>query len=499
MSKNRMFTIVTDAKERKEEECLQVTDDEQAMLWHQRYGHLNFKGLKTLKDKQMVTGLPSFKTQDITCADCFNGKQTKQAQPKQTSWRASKVLELVHSDICGPISPESKSGKHCFLTFIDDFIERESEQTIKCLRTDRGGEYLFNDFIDYCKQQGIKRQLTTTFTPQQNGVAERRNRIIMNMVRSLLSAKQMPKYLWSEAVVWSTYVLNRCPTITVKGKTPHEAWSGRKPDVDHLKVWGCLAHMHIPKWEEDTFSSNTDHHNEYIINDQDGNAGNEQVVDQGNVENDHDDDQENAGNNQDTSQKSDQNSEPTSNDDHPPQNTASSQAGQSSRQVRRSHRQPAWMMDYVSGSEISEDEVNMTQIEEDDPISYEVATRSKKWRDAMDQEINSITRNNTWTLTTLPQKGEKIGVRWIYKTKRDENGDISKHKARLVAKGYAQQHGIDYTEVVAPVAKMDTIRMILSMAAQRSWRIYQLDVKSAFLHGELEEEVYIEQPRGYEK
>ncbi|GAA0159049.1 transmembrane signal receptor [Lithospermum erythrorhizon] len=424
-------------------------------------GHLNFKALKTLKDTQMVTGLPSFKTQDITCADCFNGKQTKQAQPKQTSWRASKVLEFIHSDICGPISPESKS--------------------------------------DYCKQQGIKRQLTTAFTPKQNGVAERRNRTIMNMVRSLLSAKQMPKYLWSEVVVWSTYVLNRCPTITVKGKTPQEAWSGRKPDVDNLKVWECLAHVHIPKWEEDTFTSNTDHQNEYITNDQDGNAENEQVVDQGNAGNDHDDVQENADNNQDTSQESDQSSEPTSNDDHPPQNTASSQAGQSSRQVRRSHRQPAWMMDYVSGSEISEDEVNMTQIEEDDPISYEVATRSKKLRDAMDQEINLITKNNNWTLTTLPQKGKKVGVRWIYKTKRDENGDISKHKAKLVEKGYVQQHGIDYTEVFAPVARMDTVRRILSMAAQRSWRIYQLDVKSAFLHGELEEEVYIEQPRGYEK
>lgn len=101
-------------------------------------------------------------------------------------------------------------------------------------------------------------------------------------------------------------------------------------------------------------------------------------------------------------------------------------------------------------------------------------------------------------MTELPAGAKKIGVKWIYKTKLNEFGEVDKLKARLVAKGYAQKHGMDYTEVFAPVARMDTLRMIIAVAAQRSWSIYQLDVKSAYLHGELNEDVFVEQPRGYE-
>lgn len=117
----------------------------------------------------------------------------------------------------------------------------------------------------------------------------------------------------------------------------------------------------------------------------------------------------------------------------------------------------------------------------------------------MDIEIDAIERNNTWELSVLPQGGKKVGVKWIFKTKLKDNGEVDKHKARLVAKGYTQQHGIDYTEVFAPVARLDTIRLVISLAAQNKWVIYQLDVRSAFLHGELNEEIYVEQPLGYVK
>lgn len=116
----------------------------------------------------------------------------------------------------------------------------------------------------------------------------------------------------------------------------------------------------------------------------------------------------------------------------------------------------------------------------------------------MDSEIASIEKNQTWSLVTLPDGAKEIGVKWIYKTKLNELGEVDKFKARLVVKGYAQEYGIDYTEVFAPVARMDIVRMIIAMAAQRGWGIYQLDVKSAFLHGELKEDVFVEQPQGYE-
>jgi len=117
----------------------------------------------------------------------------------------------------------------------------------------------------------------------------------------------------------------------------------------------------------------------------------------------------------------------------------------------------------------------------------------------MSVEIEAIERNQTWELTVLPKGDKPIGVKWVFKTKLNENGDVEKFKARLVAKGYAQRHGVDYTEVFAPVARFDTIRMILAMAAQSSWEVFQLDVKSAFLHGELKEEVFVQQPEGFTK
>jgi hypothetical protein len=108
----------------------------------------------------------------------------------------------------------------------------------------------------------------------------------------------------------------------------------------------------------------------------------------------------------------------------------------------------------------------MIILTEDDPSTFEEAVKSKKWRDAMNKEIEAIERNETWVLTTLPEGVNSIGVKWIFKTKLNESGEIDKCKARLVAKGYAQQYGIDYTEVYAPVARLDTIRLIIALTAQ---------------------------------
>ena len=120
---------------------------------------------------------------------------------------------------------------------------------------------------------------------------------------------------------------------------------------------------------------------------------------------------------------------------------------------------PCWMRDYVSGEELSEEkiELNMTIVTFANPLSYEEAVKSYNWKEAMDAKIQSIQRNETWSLTELPTGAKKIGVKWIYKTKLNEFGEVDKFKAQLVAKGYAQQHGVDYTEVFAPVARMDTI------------------------------------------
>jgi hypothetical protein len=132
-----------------------------------------------------------------------------------------------------------------------------------------------------------------------------------------------------------------------------------------------------------------------------------------------------------------------------------------------------------------------------DPLSFNEAIIEEKWIKAMDEEIHVIEKSDTWKLTNLPGNKKAIGVKWVYKTKKNAKGEVQRFKARLVTKGYKQREGIDYGEVFAPVARLETIRLMISLPAQHRWKIYQLDVKLAFLNGFLEEEIYVEQPLGY--
>lgn len=540
MSSNRMFMLFDQTEDSSQQRCMQTTTEDTPKLWHERYGHLSHTGMRTLQSKEIVRGLPSFDTQKFTCSDCLIGKQSRSPIPKKSSWRAKEVLELVHSDICGPISHATTSDVRYVLCFIDDYsrkgwayflkekseafsyfkefkkkVETETGKPIKCLRTDRGGEYTSTEFSEFCKLHGIRRQLTTAYTPQQNGVAERKNRTVMNMVRSMLSMRKVPRFLWAEAVNWTFYILNRCPTLAVKNITPQEAWSGVKPSVEHLRVWGSLAHVHVPsekrgKLDDKSntcvflgFSKEAKGYRLY-------NPTTKKIVVSRDVVF-----EETKGWNWDEEQEQCDTELKWNDDDLPwgegdsdgeeeagvPVTAAEEEEPQATvREGRRQTRPPSYLRDYVTEDEVvgENDEVNMVQINSSDPATFTEAQKCINWREAMDAEVDSIEKNCTWELSDLPPGAKCIGVKWIYMTKLNELGEVSKYKARLVAKGYAQEHGVDYTEVYAPVARMDTIRTIVSTAARKGWDIFQLDVKSAFLHGILAEDVYVQQPEGYE-
>ena len=134
-----------------------------------------------------------------------------------------------------------------------------------------------------------------------------------------------------------------------------------------------------------------------------------------------------------------------------------------------------------------------------EPSNFYEASKSLEWKKAMNEEYESIIKNNTWDLVKLPDDKQPIGCKWLFKLKFRADGSIDKHKARLVAKGYSQIEGIDFEETFAPVAKLNTIRMIIALATKHHWKIHQLDVKSAFLNGDLKEEVYLVQPEGFVK
>ena len=268
MSKNRMFTLNIRSDVAR---CLKTCLKDPSWLWHHRLGHLNFRSLEQLAGKQMVKGIPSIKHPDQLCEGCLSGKQFRNSFPKVAETRAKRLLELVHTDVCGPIKPCSLGKSNYFLLFIDDFsrktwvtllkqksqvfekfkafkaaVETESGCKIKALKSDRGGEFTSKEFMSYCEEQGIRRLLTVPRSPQQNGVVERKNRTILDSTRSLLKSKNMPKEFWAEAVACVVYLQNRSPTRSVDGMTPQEAWSGRKPGVAHLRVFGCVGHVHVP-------------------------------------------------------------------------------------------------------------------------------------------------------------------------------------------------------------------------------------------------------------
>ncbi|OMO52806.1 Integrase, catalytic core [Corchorus capsularis] len=185
--------------------CFSAQLVDEAWLWHFRYGHLNFGGLKTLQQKNMVNGLPQ---------------------------------------ITIPFEEKSEAFA-CFKSF-KVLVEKEASCPIKVLRTDRGGEYTSDEFAIFCDTHGIKRQLTTAYTPKHNGVCERKNRAILNMVRTFLRRSGVPKTFLLEAVNWSIHILNRSPTLAVQNITSEEAWYKMRPNVYHFRIFGCIAFAHIP-------------------------------------------------------------------------------------------------------------------------------------------------------------------------------------------------------------------------------------------------------------
>lgn len=199
------------------------------------------------------------------CEACLAGKQRRTPFPQQAKFRAEEPLELVHADLCGAISPATPAGRRFFLLLVDDYsrfmwlvlltskdeaasaltrFQAEAQtESRRQLRTRSGGEFTSKALAAHFATTGVKRHLTTPYSPQQNGVVERRNQTMVGMARSMMKAKKLSSFFWGEAVTTVMYVLNRSFTCSVEDRTPYEAWHGRKPSVEHLRVFGCVAHV----------------------------------------------------------------------------------------------------------------------------------------------------------------------------------------------------------------------------------------------------------------
>ncbi|KAH9689170.1 Integrase catalytic domain-containing protein [Citrus sinensis] len=244
--------------------CVASNGEESSMMWHLKLGHMSEQGLKILSKRKLLPGLKSVSLP--FCKHCVTSKQHRLKFSRSIA-RSKCILDLIHSDVWE--SPDiSMGGAKYMVTFIDDYsrrcwvypikkksdvfpvfkeykarVELESGKKIKCLRTDNGGEYTDGEFLAFCKQEGIQRQFTVAYTPQQNGVAVRMNRTLTERIRAMLRTAGLPNSFWAEAAKTAYYIVNRSPSTAIGLKTTMEMWTGKPADYSYLHAFGCPMYV----------------------------------------------------------------------------------------------------------------------------------------------------------------------------------------------------------------------------------------------------------------
>jgi transposase InsO family protein len=510
-----------------------MNNDNSTYLWHCRLGHIGVKRMKKLHSDGLFQSL-DFESFD-TCEPCLMGKMTK-TPFSGTMERASDLLEIIHTDVCGPMSISTRGGYRYFLTFTDDLsrygyiylmkhksetfekfkefqseVENHRNKKIKFLRSDRGGEYLSYEFGIHLKNCGIVSQLTPPGTPQRNGVSERRNRTLLDMVRSMMSLSDLPMSFWGYALETAAFTLNRAPSKSVE-TTPYELWFGKKPKLSFLKIWGCEAYVKRlqpdklePKAEKCVFIGYPKETIGYTFYHR--SEGKVFVAKNGSFLEKEFLSKRVSGRKIELDEVIEPSPELESSAAQedldllvPPSPAREEEADDNDHEasvevpVRRSTRlrtTPEWYGNPV---------MNVLLLDNDEPTNYEEAMMSPdsgKWQDAMNSEMESMKENQVWTLVDLPDSRKAVECKWIFKKKTDADGNVTVHKARLVAKGFRQIQGVDYDETFSPVAMLKSVRVLLAIAAYFDYEIWQMDVKTAFLNGNIEEELYMVQPQGF--
>ena len=509
------------------------------------------KSLLTLAMQGLLKGAKTCKLN--FCEKCVLGKQER-VKFGTAIHNTEGILDYIHTNIWGPTKMASLGGKHYFVTFVDDFsrrvlvytlkskdevfetflvwkkmVENQTGRKIKVLRSDNGTEYRNDQFSYFCKKEGISRHFTARDTLQHDGVVERMNRTLLEKVRCMLSNVGLGKQFWVEAVMYASHLINCLPSAALNSKTPLEVWSGKPINYyDTLRVFGSTTYYHVkeskldPRAKKALFmgvtlgvkgyrlwclsskkiiSSRDVTFDEYVMLKKvttDGKVsentfqqpegrlpqveGTQKQVEFQTTSSKPVEDQQ-------TEHEADVGEEEVSNEE--PQQPHDLPIA--IRRPKREIRKPARFEDMVAYA--------FPVVEEGIPQTFLEANSSpnkEKWKKAMDEGMQSLMKNHTWKLTRLPNGKREIGYKWVYAQKEGfPNKNDIRYKARLLAKGYAQKEGIDYNEVFSPVVKHSSIRILLALVAQFNMELVQMDVKTAFLHGDLEDEIYITQPDGF--
>ncbi|GJT75157.1 putative ribonuclease H-like domain-containing protein [Tanacetum coccineum] len=705
---------------------LAKASSDESTKWHRRMAHVNFKNINKLAKHGLVNGLPSkLFTNDHNCVARNKGKQYKASYKAITAMSTiSEPFQLLHMDLFGPTSIKSIDHKYYSLVVTDDlsrfswvfflgtkdetyyilkdfitFIENQLNKKVKAIRCDNGTEFKNSKLIELCGSKGIKQDYSNARTLQQNGVAERKNRTLIEAARTMLADSKFPTMFWTEAVSTACYVLNRVLVTRPHNKTPYELLSGKVPNISHLKPFGCHVTIlntsdHLGKFEgkadEGFIVGYAAHSKAYRVYNLSSKKIEETLnlrylEDKPNVQGlgqewyfDLDyltdslgytrfksnqpagtqDPHIHAGSQDDSDSECDEQvivvpsftsnhfSGPKVNEASEMVESTSDYAEELARLQRQEHeakdtadkygfgfsndteehlRQadmvpagsidpaasisagsidpaasisagsidpaasipagsakpfptdiepvhadetslppghslgssehsarfpfPSDLANSISLSSEMEDIyhhprtgifssssydadfggtiTNLAPIVAVDPVPTKrvntihpqsqilrdltspVQTRGtfknvaqalidSDWVEAIQEEMQQFINQKVWKLVPLPAGKIAIGTKWILKNKRDARGIVVRNKARLVAQGHRQEEGIDYDEVFAPVARIEAIRLFLAFASYMGFMVYQMDVKSAFLYGEIDEEVYVTQPKGFE-
>ena len=512
--------------------------------WHEILGHCNYDDVVKLQN--VVDGMKIIRYASTTndCDVCTLGKLT-QSRSRIPDARATVPLELVHSDLAGPIEPASREGFKYAISFTDDYsgavfvylLKKKSDTVtatekfladcapygdVKCIRSDNGTEYTSSEFNELLTKNRIRHDTSAPYSPHQNGTAERHWRTLFEMARCLLVQADLNKELWPYAVMAAAYIRNRCYNNRVQ-QTPYFILTGRQPNLSNMRVFGseCYAYkqnkrkldtrctkgifvgydrgspaylvyfpetgkvmrIRIVKFNE---KSVTDKQTQTTVS---------------NTDSDEDDDFEQTRVRHDAKPDTPdrdgaQNDIP--NDVETEALEIEAPANVDTRYPRRVRKPPAYLADYTTDQMFTS--IDYCYRVSNFPETYEQAINSPdsdKWRAAMQEEMTSLTDNDTFTLTALPEGKHSVGGRWVYNVKETSDGS-ERYKARYVAKGYSQVRGIDYQETFAPTASMTSVRVLMQLAAQHDLIMHQMDVKIAYLNAPIDCEIYMDQAEGFE-
>nr|GEU78987.1 retrovirus-related Pol polyprotein from transposon TNT 1-94 [Tanacetum cinerariifolium] len=441
----------------------------QAWLWHHRLSHQNFDTINLLSKNGIVVGLPKLKfVKDHLCSSLI----------VDDYFRYTWTYFLRSKDE----TPE------VLIDFLR-LVQRGLHAQVRVVRTDKGTNFLNQTLHAYFASEGILHQMSVSRTPEQNGVVKRRNRTLVEAARTMLSAAKVPLLFWAEAIATACFTQNRSLVIPRNEKTPYHIINDRKPLVKLFHIFGSLCYIvrdgeNLDKMKEKgdacIFVGYSTQLRAYRV------VSKSFTVTTANAPN----------------QRQQQHTTPLNTHSTPdptcqvptqaPTVTTTENINQA--ETISEYAQVRTRRQLKLDGEMCMFALTVSRTE---PKNIKEAMADSAWIESMQEELHQFDRLDVWELFDRPLCKNVINMKRLWKNKRDEENTVIRNKSHLVAKGYAQKEGVDFEESFAPVARLEAVRLFIAFAAYKSFTVYQIDVKIAFLYGPLKEEVYVNQPDGF--